>query len=256
MNLFDNVYAKYRRVTGLFGRNIDRIGAFETNSFTDADRDGSDLHRIFYGNHGPIVHKWKHYLSIYDRHLSRYRGSAVRMLEIGVFKGGSLRMWREYLGSSATIFGIDIDPGCKTFDGLHAQVRIGSQDDAGFLDKVLTEMGGVDVIVDDGSHLSSHQIKSFQHLFPKLSDGGIYICEDLHSNYWRGWHQGGYRRGGTFIETTKRIIDDMHSDFHQKGERELDRASRSVGAMHFYNSMIVIEKSEQQRPAHIKIGTP
>lgn len=81
------------------------------------------MHEAFYGNTGPIVHKWRHYLSIYDRHLSRYRSTPVRLLEIGMFKGGSLQMWRRYFGIDARIYGIDIDPSCATYNGGGGHVR-------------------------------------------------------------------------------------------------------------------------------------
>ncbi len=84
------------------------------------------------------------------------------MLEIGVSKGGSLALWRKALGDRATIFGIDIDPKCAEFDGKFAKVRIGSQADASFLKSVVDEMGGVDLVLDDGSHVASHQRASFE----------------------------------------------------------------------------------------------
>src|SRR5262245_27995053 len=94
----------------------------------EQERRSSALHRAFYENDGPLVHKWRHYLSIYDRHLSAFCNTPARFLEIGVSDGGSLRMWRQYFGSKAVIFGIDIDPRCAFLDGQDGSVRIGSQD--------------------------------------------------------------------------------------------------------------------------------
>jgi hypothetical protein len=215
----------------------------------------TDLHRMFYGNTGPVVHKWRHYLEIYHRYLSRYRGTPVRMLEIGVFRGGSMKLWREYLGPKAVIYGIDVDKTCSRFDGQYGRVRIGSQDDTAFLRDVVAEMGGVDVVIDDGSHVSSHQITSFNGLFGLLDPHGIYICEDVHSNYWPGWYEGGYGRGDTFIGLTKTLIDDMHADFHNRRSAIISDAHRSIGAIHIHNSMIVIEKCPQIRPSHVMVGS-
>src|SRR6056297_2733088 len=85
------------------------------------------LAKLFSQNDGPTVHKWHHYIPLYDTYFSRYRNTNVRFLEIGVAEGGSLQMWRKYFGPSATIFGIDIDEGCARLNGHSAQVRIGSQ---------------------------------------------------------------------------------------------------------------------------------
>jgi cephalosporin hydroxylase len=249
LNPIDGIYAKIRRIRGLLGNRPE--DNFATTEFTEEERNQSDLHRLFYSNEGPIVHKWKHYLSIYDKYLAPFRKKPVRVLEIGVFKGGSMYLWRQYFGPEAIIFGIDIDPKCAAFDGRNAQVRIGSQDDLGFLDQVLSEMGALDVVIDDGSHVSPHQVASFNFLFPRLNRGGVYICEDVHSNYWRGWHQGGYRRSSTFIETCKRLVDDIHSDFHSHRSSPI---SAEIAAIHFYNSMVVIEKGIREVPSHIKIG--
>jgi hypothetical protein len=135
-----------------------------------------------------------------------------------VAQGGSLSLWRRYFGPEALLFGIDIDDRCRQFDKRDAHVRIGSQDDPAFLRSVVSEMGGVDVVLDDGSHMASHQLTSFQVLFPLLNEGGVYICEDLHAAYSPAL-DGGYRRSGTFIEVAKQIVDDIHADFHDPAIR-------------------------------------
>lgn len=220
----------------------------------DAEKLSSDLHRLFYWNDGALVHKWRHYLAIYDRHLSRYRNTQVKILEIGVSQGGSLRLWRQYFGPRAAIHGIDIDPRCARFDGNDANVRIGSQADESFLETVVSEMGGIDVVIDDGSHVADHQVKSFEVLFPQVSQTGVYICEDLHTSYWPGPYNGGYRKSGTFMEYAKSLIDDLHADFHDRPPK-MEDLHRCIDGIHFYNSMVVIEKKPQPKPSHIRVGT-
>lgn len=220
-----------------------------------SDKQKTDLHKLFYDNEGPIVHKWHHYLSIYDRYLSRYRNTPVRLLEIGVYRGGSLKLWREYFGPQATIVGIDIDPSCSKYDGQYGQVKIGSQGDEAFVASVLSGMGGFpDIIIDDGSHNVHDQIGTFNLLLPKMAHNGVYICEDVHTSYWRGHHEGGYRRRNTFIEYMKEIVDDLHYEFHGKGQ-SLPWAHKHIGAIHFYNSMVVIEKEQLGWIGHVKTGT-
>jgi hypothetical protein len=217
-----------------------------------AEKTRSDLHKLFYSNTGTLVDKWQHYLKIYEDHLSRFRNTPFHMLEIGVAQGGSLSLWRRYFGPKALLFGIDIDDRFRQFDQRDAHVRIGSQADPTFLRSVVTEMGGVDVVLDDGSHKASHQLISFQILFPFLNDGGVYICEDLHTAYSPTF-DGGYRRSGTFIEVAKQIIDDIHADFHDQPQ-SVSGAHRSIHGIHFYNSMFVIEKRRQQEPRQIQVG--
>lgn len=230
----------------------------------------NDLERIVYSNTDRRIFKWHHYLEVYDRYFSplkqeaqRVKGDkdanfapngALRILELGVQNGGSLQMWRKYFGPEAIIFGVDIDSQCANFATEDTEVRIGDQSDANFLQSVVEEMGGVDIIIDDGSHIASHQLASFRTLFPILADGGIYICEDLHTSYWDGW-EGGFRRSGTFIEVGKSIIDHMH-EWYAGIDTELNdmELKKSVLAIAFYDSIIAIEKGVKNKPYAIHVG--
>ena len=225
-----------------FSRNF-----FENNEVGARERFGSsELSHQFRQKRGAQVHKWHHYLDIYERHLGDRRGTPFRLLEIGVFRGGSLELWRSYFGEKAVIFGVDIDPGCAQCDGRAGQVRIGSQADPTFLRSVVEEMGGVDVVIDDGSHDSRHMYSSFDTLFPLLSDGGIYIAEDLHCCYWPKY-SGGYFWPWSFINVAKRMIDDMHHWYHGRGQR-IPASKGHLQALHVYDSMIVLEKRAVPAP--------
>ncbi|MEM7500317.1 MAG: class I SAM-dependent methyltransferase [Pseudomonadota bacterium] len=212
----------------------------------DASLEQSELGRWFAANEGRVVDKWHHYFEIYERHFERFRGTGVRMLEIGVQNGGSQAMWRRYLGPDAVLYGIDIDEACRALDGEAGHVRIGSQDDPRFLKRLMEEMGGVDIVLDDGSHVMEHIATSFETLFPHLSEGGVYMVEDLQTAYWDGFG-GGLGRKGTFIERAKGVVDDMHHWYHGQPVGA-GLTKDKVFATHFYDSIVVIEKREIARP--------
>jgi hypothetical protein len=214
------------------------------------DFDG-DLAEIYATTQDFLVHKWHHYIPLYDRYFARYRGTPVKFLEIGVSKGGSLQMWRRYFGEEAVIFGIDIAKECEAFDGLSGQVRIGSQTDADFLAGVVEEMGGVDVVLDDGSHKMSHIAKSLTLLYPRLTLGGTYMIEDLHAAYWKGF-EGGYDAEANFFNVIRRILDDMHERYHHKG-LHLPQMEGAVSGVHVHDSLAVIEKDAIHPPTHSKV---
>jgi hypothetical protein len=220
----------------------------QRGAWLSADRHG--LARVFAEHEGRILHKWVHYLDVYERYFARYRGQPLRMLELGVSQGGSLEMWRSYFGPEATIFGIDINPQSATCVDPPNQVRIGSQADPQFLKSVIDEMGRPDIILDDGSHVASHQAASFRALFPLLNEGGLYVIEDLHTSYWGGSFEGGYRRGGTAIELAKQLVDDMHHWYHG----EAIALSTDVEAVHSHDSIVVIEKRGAKQPMHLHVG--
>lgn len=206
---------------------------------------------IFFANTGPGILKWLHYLPIYDRLFGHYAGRPVKFLEIGVLAGGSMHMWRTYFGPLATIFGIDINPDCAGYGGLAGQVRIGSQDDPDFLRAVVAEMGGVDIVLDDGSHIASHQRASFDVLFPLLSDGGLYVIEDLHTSYWPDY-EGGLKRSGTGIEFLKDKIDALHEQYFTIGANMPERMA-PIASIQFFDSIAAIEK-RKQLPRHLAIA--
>ena len=76
----------------------------------------NDLEKYFESNQDNLINKWMHYFDIYDQYFSKYRDKEIVFVEIGVFQGGSLQMWKEYFGPKAKIYGIDINPECKQFE--------------------------------------------------------------------------------------------------------------------------------------------
>lgn len=216
----------------------------------------SDLRRYFERNDGRMIHKWMHYFPIYERHLAPYRGKRVTMLEIGVSHGGSLEMWRHYLGRRAHIVGIDIDPRVTTLGGRQISVYAGDQSDSTFLDEIVRRHGPFDIVLDDGSHLSRHQIASIEHLWPHVVDGGMYIVEDVHSNYWPDYEGGGRQAPGTFVEWTSRRIDDMHAWHSRESDFVPNDWTRSIDGVHVYDSVVVFDKAARTAPSHRMTGRP
>ena len=211
-----------------------------------------ELLPIFTTNRGRVVHKWHHYIPLYDKYFAKYRGTKARMLEIGVSQGGSLSMWRKYFGNDAVIYGIDIDPSCAEFSGSDGQVRIGSQDDKDFLMSVVNEMGGLDIVLDDGSHQMKHIRKTLQLLFPLVSFGGTYFIEDLHTCYWREWG-GGYGSKQSFFHVIGELINDMHHWYHDSELRHPEIGAYLSG-IHVHDSIVVLEKNIVPPPVHSQVG--
>ena len=90
------------------------------------------------------------------------------MFAFGVFSGGSLKMWREYLGAKALVYGIDIDPSCKVHEDEFTAIYIGNLGDRQFWRMFKAKVPQIDVVIDDGSDLPWEQILTFKELFPVL----------------------------------------------------------------------------------------
>lgn len=204
----------------------------------------------------PGGHKWWHYFDIYEDVLGALRARPIRFLEIGVYQGGSLAMWREYLHADSVIVGLDIDPGCARFEDPKrlVHVRIGDQSDTAFLAQVVQEFGPFDVILDDGSHRCSHMIKTFGHLFLSgLTPRGLYIAEDTHSNFWPEYRDQAY----SFIDLCKDLVDLSH--LHYLGHSgpqpytignearvqsvAVPRIGAQIEEIRFFDSVVVIRRN-------------
>lgn len=215
----------------------------------------------------PNIHKMLHYLPAYESALAPFRSRPIRMLEIGVARGGSLQMWRRFLHPESTIVGIDIDPSTQQFDdpSQRVHVRLGSQTDISFLRDVTKEFGPFDVILDDGSHMNSHIVLTFQHLFPMgVAAGGIYMVEDLHSNYWKPYRDSPM----SFADFIKWLTDAMHAHYQTVGSKELDfrvgssyrlneiqvpLATTLVEKVEFYDSIAIVHRAKGRRDVPMSV---
>jgi len=214
------------------------------------------LRRYFEENDGRIIHKWAHYFPVYERYLSPFRRRTVTMLEIGVFHGGSLQMWKHYLGRRARIVGIDIESRVSDLPGRDIDIIIGDQSDEAFLAKLVDRYKAFDIILDDGSHFPEHQVASIEYLWPHLNEEGIYIVEDVHSSYRSGRFGSDRGLGATFIDWLRKRIDDMHAWHSKESDFEVNDWTRTLGSIHLYDSIVVLKKEKRSPPSAKKIGHP
>jgi hypothetical protein len=214
----------------------------------------NDLEKYFKENTALSIHKWQHYFDIYDRHFSRFRGTDVHVVEFGVSEGGSLQMWKHYFGPDCRIYGVDINPHCKELEEDRIKIFIGYQEDRDFLRSLAREIPRIDILIDDGGHRMQQQINTFEELFPHIEKHGVYLCEDVHTSYWKGWGGGGYRNKGTFIEYSKNFIDYINAWHSQTPKLKVSDFTRSARSLHFYDSIVVVEKDIVEQPYHIRTG--
>lgn len=209
--------------------------------------------------------KWEHYFDIYDHLLGKFYESKVNYLEIGVQNGGSLEIAKKLFASDSLIIGMDIDPNCKRLEGKVAnQIIIGSQVDDATLLKV-SEFGPFNIIIDDGSHIQSHMIVTFFKLFPLLSQNGVYIIEDTHTNY-SPEHQESFLGIGLydyFKGLSERLNIDFINSHFRKDRYKLPRHERSsihqipdivrdIFSIEFFDSVIAIKKRTKTEPLRIR----
>lgn len=139
-----------------------------------ANKHNTDKGTVAYEAHG------------YTEEYSKYIPSKghYNLLEIGVWHGDSVKMWREY-NPDMNIRAVDIDESClKWLDSsFHPCIYIGDATNPVFMKEIIDAHENPDFIVDDGSHRCDDIIKAFDILYPHLKCGGYYFIEDLHASY-------------------------------------------------------------------------
>jgi cephalosporin hydroxylase len=218
-------------------------------------RDNPFIEYLQNNPNGRMVHKLRHYFDIYHHHFAAFRGQPLTMIEIGVFNGGSLRMWRDYFGRQATIVGVDINPECNQFSEPGIDIVIGDQGDRAFLRSLADRYPDFAILVDDGGHRMHQQIATFEEMYPRMRSDGVYLCEDTHTSYMPDFG-GGYRQSQTFIEFVKSLIDRLNA-FYDTDQSQFapDEFSRTTDSLHFYTSVLVIEKKLKTPPMEVCYGS-
>jgi 23S rRNA U2552 (ribose-2'-O)-methylase RlmE/FtsJ len=222
----------------------------------ESARGTNPLLRYFETNEDRLIHKWMHYFDVYHTYFDRFRGRDIVVVEIGVFHGGSLQMWRDYFGPRARIWGVDIDSRCKAFEGPRITIVLGDQGDRDFLRRLAETVGPVDILIDDGGHTMDQQIATFEELYSLVKVDGIYLVEDTHTSYWPEEYGGGYRTPGTFMEYAKGLVDKLNAWHSRTPDLVVDDFTSTTRAIHFYDSIVVFEKGGVTRPGHRMTGRP
>ena len=133
-----------------------------------------------------------HYLRNYEEYFQPLLEREVKLLELGVYKGGSLLLWRDFF-TRGIVVGLDLNSVDVPDESGRIRLYQGQQQDTGLLDRIARENApeGFDIIIDDCSHIGELTRISFWHLFDNhLKPGGIYVIEDWGTGYWDSFFDG------------------------------------------------------------------
>lgn len=164
------------------------------------------------------------YMQYYARHFDELSDKKIRLIEIGVASGASIRTWDEYFTHpDAEISGVDIDENCWHEISERAQVFIH--------DGTSTNIHGpFDIVIDDGSHVSEDILKAFKHIFPQVVAGGWYVVEDW-AVQWRNDY-GGDPTGSPAVRMVESLV-----------ATALAGDVSSVSEIHTYREILFIRKA-------------
>lgn len=195
-----------------------------------------DAHR-----EGRGIWKWRHYFEIYERHLAKYAGSDAHVVEIGVYSGGSLQMWRHYFGPAAQIAGVDIEEACRAYAEPGTSIVIGDQADREFWRRFRNEHPRVDVLIDDGGHTYEQQRITLEEMLPHIQPGGVYLCEDVH---------GIDNEFAAYARALAAQLNTFDTIPAERSDGELATTAlpfqQAIRSVHLYPYVVVIEKNDER----------
>lgn len=234
-------YLIHRRAKLLIENSPRLLSIFSYLSHKNLDRLASIHKSDKFGSHFYTQH--------YNKHFKQFKWKKLKLLEIGIggdenvlAGGSSLKMWKYYF-PRGSIYGIDIH------DKSHCnEKRIktykADQSNQTQITRILNNIGSLDIIIDDGSHINNHVINTFKQLFPKLKIGGIYVIEDTQTSYWPeyGGTSNNLNDNKTIMGFFKSLVDGLNYE-EIPGRRSKEYYfDQLIKEIHFYHNLIFIHK--------------
>ncbi len=201
------------------------------------------------------------FYAIYDRYFGEFSGQPIKMLELGVHVGDSLKVWASYF-PEGTIIGLDLRESPDFSDYSNIVFERGDQTDSDRLKEIcLTHAAdGLDIVLDDASHIGEHSAASYRALFPYLKPGGLYIIEDWGTGYLDDWPDGAHFQkfksqsiGGMIpmriashdfgmVGFVKSLVDEVAGDHIKPTLHGTPSQADTLSFIHFYKQMAILKK--------------
>ena len=147
------------------------------------------------------------YSSLMKQYMDFLAGHRIdNMFELGIWQGGS-PLFYAMATDAKKVVALDLAPKNPALDEIVAQHGLGdklkmhfeiSQDNHWAVQQLMdAEFGDekLDLVIDDASHLYWPSRTSFEIIFPRLREGGLYIIEDWQ---WAHIDDPQYQNGTTF----------------------------------------------------------
>ena len=211
------------------------------DAIDNVEMQSSNPLKSYFDSHaeGRGIWKWDHYFEIYHRHLSKFVGREVHCVEIGVYSGGSLEMWKQYLGPASVVYGVDVVPACRVFEDERTRISIGDQADRTFWRRFKERYPVIDVLIDDGGHRPEQMIVTLEEMLPHLRPGGVYLCEDVH---------GGSHGFSSYIHSLAATLNaNVFNPNNPNGRMACSPTpfQAAIHSVHLYPYVAVIEKNDR-----------
>jgi len=183
------------------------------------------------------------YFPAYVQMFSHLRGTRCTFIETGILDGGSLFMWREWLGPHARIIGIDLNPETVKWRADGFEIFIGDQGDPDFMRQTLDTIGDFDALLDDGGHQSFQQIVTLREAIRGRNHACVIAVEDTATSFMKDFANHGthsflnYAKDSTdcLVGRSFSLASDRHPSPHNVQEVDF---FKSVFSIQFFNGIV------------------
>ncbi len=182
--------------------------------------------------------KWDNYFEIYENCLKKFINKKITLVEIGIGNGGSLFMWRNFLGKKAKIIGIELNPDAKKFEKYGFKIFIGDQSDPLFWKNFYKKNGKIDVLIDDGGHTNLQQITTLMESIDNIKNNGVILIEDTHTSFmnYKGFKNPSKN---SLINFTTHIIENLHRR-NPMLKKKMNNLSKKIFSIEYFDSIVLL----------------
>ena len=188
--------------------------------------------------------KWNNYFDIYEDSLKRFKNKKITLVEVGIANGGSLFMWKKFLGKKAKIIGIDLNPKSKKFEKYGFKIFIGDQSNPVFWKNLYKKIGKIDVLIDDGGHTNLQQITTLMESLGNIKNNGVIFIEDTHSSFmnYKGFKNPSKN---SLVNFSINLIENLHRR-NPMIKKKLNNFSKKIYSIEYFDSIIKININKKK----------
>ncbi len=188
--------------------------------------------------------KWDNYFEIYENCLKKFINKKITLVEVGIGNGGSLFMWRKFLGKKARIIGIELNPEAKKFEKYGFKIFIGDQSDPSFWKKFYNKIGKIDVLIDDGGHTNLQQITTLMESVDKIKQNGVIMIEDTHTSFmnYKGFKNPSKN---SLVSFTINMIENLHRR-NPMVKKKMNNISKKIYSIEYFDSIVLLNMSKKK----------
>jgi hypothetical protein len=211
------------------------------------------------------------YYKVYKRYFDEISDDRLKVLELGTYEGVSAKILSQYFKNS-TIISVDFIHRDIDFSRFENVIYLqADQSDEGTLASICDRYApdGLDIVIDDASHIGYYSLCSFRALFPRLNYGGYYVVEDWGTGYWNDWPDGSQSRPLRFADRNifsrrrtprrivshdygmvgfiKSLIDDVAGHDNRPSRKAPPMRPAEVEYMHTYHALAILKKKDEEK---------